>query len=363
MNTDERNNFAWKFTEGKLDRADSLSIEDFEGLNNLDDLVVILDDLINTKVAGFRGIVATAITGLEIDDEYDPINNFYGCKPRALFEKGIVKAFRNRIPSGKSDPLNVAKNVDSLDDGWVKGKRPEKSARAAVDYIAEIISSTGEYRNLIIDLFYFKLVEFARSVSSIKIEAPDTDSISGNDLSYILNRMIIEFPESGTVPQYLIYKLLDAVLSGAEVEVVGGLDSVFGTNTTSKKPADIWLVRNGITSVLYEITVKTVDYKRLDDCFDNLSAMNVLNIPTYFICRLPENVSGIELSADNNIVVQNKNFGFIDIGELVRSLVVFLSEGQIILLLSDIESFMTETARQIKTKNGWNSIVSSINDK
>lgn len=77
--------------------------------------------------------------------------------------------------------------------------------------------------------------------------------------------------------------------------VVGGEESVFGTNTTSKKAADIWVEEDGKPVNLYEITVKKkVDIKRLSDSLHALHAlhalhdMNVLDSNIHIICRLPD---------------------------------------------------------------------------
>ena len=360
MNVKDRNDFARTFTEGQLDKAESASAATFSKLHDLNALNDTLTNLIEIKVAGFRGIIATAIVGLEIDPHYDPLNNFYGCNPRSIFEQGIVNAFRNRIPSGKSDPLNVAKNVNVLDDGWVKGKRPERAAQAAVDYLSEIVQASGSRKSLLIELFYYRLVKYARSISAIKIVAPKRDTISNQAFAIICDRMINEYPESGTIPQFLIFKLLEALFKDSEIVVEGGLESVFGTNTTSKKPADIWLEQDGIPINLFEITVKKVDLKRLDDCFDSLAQLNLLHLPVQFVCRLPRDVSDLGPLTHGGLLAQGKLFDFQDISEFVRSICSILSVGQIKEILNDIQSFMKETGRPVKTKEGWNTIMNSI---
>jgi hypothetical protein len=360
MSVEDRNNFACHFTQTKLDDADQSTITDFSDLPDLDKLQEVLTNLIEGKVAGFRGIVATAIVGMEIDATYDPINNFYGCNPRSIFEQGIVRAFRNRIPSGKSDPLNVAKNVNILDDGWIKGKRPEKSARAAVNYLIEITKSHGNRRRLLIELFYYRLVKYANSISSINIVVPKNEVISNQEFATICCKLINEYPESGTIPQFIVFKLLESLFENSDVKVEGGLESVFGTNTTSKKPADIWLEKDGKPINLFEITVKKVDYKRLNDCFDSLAAMNILHLPVQFICRLPIDVYGIRPLINGGKTSQGKIFEFSDIYEFVRSLCAILSLYQIEKIIVDIQLFMEEINRPVKTKEGWNTILTTL---
>ena len=360
MKASERNDFAQSYNEEKLNRAEKLSDSHFEELHDLDNLLQTLDNLINTKVNGFRGVVATAITGLAINPNYDPINNFYGCNPRSIFEQGIFNAFRNRIPSGKSDPLNVAKNVNLLDDSWVSGKRPERAARAAVDYLTEIENAAPARRNLLIDLFYYKLVAYSQSRIAIIIEAPKREALSNQELAVICNTLINEYPESGTIPQFLIFKLLESVFKKSKISVEGGLESVFGTNTTSKKPSDIWLELNGNPINLFEITVKKIDRKRLNDCFDSLAELTLLGVPVQFICHFPKNTTELDDIVNSGIISQGKLFEFQDIGELVRSLCSMLSTNQISEVIRDANIFMKDIQRPVKTKEGWNKIVGSL---
>ena len=74
----------------------------------------ILKELIPIKAAGFRGIIITAIAGMHIDIKFRASENFYACNPRSIFEKGLHEVLQYyKIPCGKSDPLNVAKNINS----------------------------------------------------------------------------------------------------------------------------------------------------------------------------------------------------------------------------------------------------------
>lgn len=360
MNTKERDNFARAFTEEKLDKADDAEISDFSNLADLNNCLEILKNLIEVPAKGFRGIVATAIVGLAVNPKYDPLSQFYDCNPRSIFENGIFYAFRNRIPCGKSDPLNVAKNVNALDEGWIKGKRPEKAARAAVDYLRKITQASGKQQVLLVDLFYYKLVEYAKSISTIRISAPSRNVISNQEFSFICNKLINEYPESGAIPQFIINELIGCVFEKSQTTVQGGLESVFGTNTTSKKPADLWLEIDGKPTNLFEVTVKKVGFKRLDDCFDNLEKLNLLHLPVQFICRLPQDVSELGPLSNGGILAQGKLFGFQDIGEFVRATCSLLSASQIAQILTDIDLFMKNIERPVKTKQGWNAILFSI---
>ncbi len=360
MNVTERNQFAEDYVTTKLDEASAHGLDDFWDLPDLVELREILNNLVWVKAMGFRGLVLTAIVGLEINPDYDPLNDFYDSNPRSIFEKGIFYALRGRVPSGKSDPLNVAKNASVLNENWAKGKRPEKAALAAVKYLQEIMDADPERQEKLIDLFFYTLWSYGDSVASIKIEVPAREQLSNQEFAHICNRFVLEFPESGTVPQFVVFKLLEAVYAHSAVAVEGGLESVFGTNTTSKKPADIWLEEDGKFTNLFEITVKKVDEKRLDDCVDSLAAMGILDLPVQFICRLPQDVSELSDMQNSTVSVHSKHFDFQDIQEFIRSLITLLSQEQITALLAEFAEFLEQVERPVATKDGWNKILSEM---
>ena len=130
MTIDIRNRRVKDYFDGKLNQAENQSIDKFYKLTDFKEVEQILIDLIFVKTMGFRGIVATAIAGQLINPDYNPLNDFYGCSPRPIYENGIFNSFHGRIPCGKSDPLNVAKNTTKLDSWWVQGKRPKAAAQS-----------------------------------------------------------------------------------------------------------------------------------------------------------------------------------------------------------------------------------------
>lgn len=353
MNIIQRNKNAKQFITDKLDLVSTFTESDFQQLDNYLLLEGILNKLINVSSKGFRGVVATAITGKYLDPTYDPLNNFYGCNPRSIFEQGIFYAFENRVPCGKSDPLNVAKNINILNDEWAKGKRPQSAAQAAVDYIRQIEKATGQAQKKIINFFFFKLLEYSKSVASIKISLPENQEWSNQLFASKLSHLVLKYPESGTTPQLVIFKLLNKVYAGSNVVVEGGNQSVFSTNTTSKKPADIWLEINDTTFNLFEITIKKVDIKRLDDCIQSLSCLDMLNTPVHFICRLPTDINSLRGVEDGILNHKGKVFNFIDICSFIRSLSSLLSSTQITEFLDELQLFIKEIDRPLKTKEGW----------
>lgn len=357
MDVNSRNTLAKEFITEKLDEASKLSAADFSAhLADYENLSSMLDRLIDVKSVGFRGIVATAITGKYLDSSYDPLNDFYGCSPRSIFEKGIFYGFENRVPCGKSDPLNVAKNANVLDEEWAKGKRPASAALAAVGYLREIEKADDKVSEILIDFFFFKLKKHADRIANIPIAVPQESGLSNQRFASKLVRFVNEYPESGTVPQFVIYRLLHEVYAESLIKVDGGDESVFGTNTTSKKPADLWLALNDSPFNLFEVTLKKVDYKRLDDCLQSLSSMGMLAHQVSFICRLPTDITELNEYQDGVLKYKGKTFNFIDINSFIKVSTVLLSDSQIQHLQHMLLAFVGHINRPIATKEGWSKV-------
>ncbi len=329
--------------------------KDFTFLPEYKKLSTTLQALIDASAKGFRGIVATAITGKYLDPDYDPLNNFYSCNPRSIFEQGIFYAFQGKIPCGKSDPLNVAKNINVLDEAWASGRRPQSAAQAAVDYIRCIEKSAGEEQEGIINFFFFRLQQYAKNIAHKVILLPEERDLSHQELVGKLTRLVLEYPEYGAVPQFVVFTLLKKIYKNSTLIVKGGGDSVFETNTTSKKPADIWLVKHNRPVSLFEITVKKINKKRLDDCIQSVSAMDVFSSPIHFICRTKFDIA--ELGVINGSLNYNgKQFNFIDICSFIESLISLLDDELIKELTQELHDFINHIERSIKTKDGWNLI-------
>ena len=101
MSKAERNENAKQFILEKINKSESKEIDDYRHLNDFENLESCLNDLIHVNPKGFRGVVATAITGMHINPEFNPLTNFYSCNPRSIFEQGIFYAYQEKnIPAG-----------------------------------------------------------------------------------------------------------------------------------------------------------------------------------------------------------------------------------------------------------------------
>ena len=355
----ERNSSGRYYVNTRLGVAKTKSAEDFVEFDSTTDVYKLLSDLIEVNAKGFRGVVVTALTGLHLDEDYDPVNNFYGCNPRSIFESGIWYALQeNGIPCGKSDPLNVAKNANHLNEDWAKGRRPQSAAMAVVKFLGIVMGSGKVKRARLIDYFFFRLWKYAESIASYELVEVEESSESRQILGNTLIAFTLKYPESGNLPQYLVSQLLSAVFGASATRVVGGSESVFGTNTTSKKPADIWLEVNSVETNLYEITVKPVSKKRLDDSIDALKSTGHLNHSVTFICRLPTDVAELDV-VNGNYIYKGKNFDFVDYQSFCCALCTILSDEEFLVVLNNMADFVQDMHISMKTKKGWNEFFTS----
>lgn len=354
---DNRNSSAKEYVASKLAIAACRSL-DTNFQKKYAEANKILDELIPINANGFRGVVLTVIVGIHLDPKFDPTKNFYDCNPRSIFEKGIYYALTEyKIPCGKSDPLNVAKNTQQLDQTWAKGKRPEKAAMAAVRYINLLCKNkgNGSYADLV-ELFFKRLFLYGQLVQSQNVSISySRKRFNGVSVADKLSQFVIDCPEGGSIPQFivglLIKKLRENNLLYRSVE--GYNESVFGTNTTSKKPADVWeVLSSGKLGKLYEITVKIIDKKRLDDCVESLSTLKLHNNEVIFICNIPQNITSLKVT-NQNLNHNGVDFQFVDIAGFIRSTYILLSEKQQNSYVKELQEFIFATNRAIKTKQYW----------
>lgn len=362
----ERNAEAKRLVLEWLEKGKNFSPSE-EVVEQLANAQQLLKELIPIKSKGFRGVVLTAIIGRELDPNFDPLINFYSCNPRSIFEQGIFFALQQeKIPCGKSDPLNVAKNIQKLDYDWAKGRRPEKAARAVVEYLKLLDlaqPNRSSYENLLL-LYFHELYVYGQYVKALHVPMVAV----GGDVPLAVGTKFAKFttecPEGGSVPQYIVGNLLlhlrEHDLRFSDVE--GHEESVFGTNTTSKKPADVWeVLENGSTGALYEITVKKIDRKRLDDIVHTFESQGITDAVVTFICRYPEDTEGLQLKGPF-LTHGPVRFQFVDIEEFVKVTYMLLSQEQQNQFRASIETFIGDVNRDIDTKKYWNKAFCGVTD-
>lgn len=356
MQVEERTKHVQYWLKSKLDRAKSLDDVHFIKLKHHESVSAILSKLIEINVKGFRGVVITSLVAFSIDKSFNPLTNFYACNPRPIFEDAIWYVLTEyNIPCGKSDPLNVAKNIAKLDLDWAKGRRPEQAAVAAVEFLTLCVNETDEEQRMLLeDYFYFKLLQYASKIENFALATPDTATKSRQWLAARLVDFSLKAPESGAMPQLLAASLLKQIFQSGDVTVCGGEESVFGTNTTSKKPADIWLEHNGVPSVLFEITLKKVDKKRLEDCLESHKVLGISSLPLTFICRTSVDIGTLNDVTENTLRYKHRLIEFVDYSAFVRSSFSLINDENAGDVYEIMRDFVGSVLTSIKTKDAWN---------
>lgn len=318
----------------------------------------VLERLIPIGTDGFRGVTLTAIMGKMVRADINPSTEFSSINPRSIFEQGIHPVLKkHRIPTGASAPLNVAKNIQVLDEKWAEGRKPETAALAAVDYIRRINRHWADVamRDDLIMMFLQRLVAYATEVASNDVELAPIEGIVPLVLAKRLVAFALAYPEGGSMPQFVMGALLAAARSSdSDYGVFQGTDaSVFGTNSTSNKPADLWeLLASGGFGNLYEVTCKQVNTERLDAAVDSFAKLGVPNTPITFVCRVPADCGTLDLK-DGAIEHRGVPFQFLDFAALVEATFVMLTASKRVDVFEKIAGFVADPARQLKTKRGW----------
>jgi hypothetical protein len=358
MDAEERNLKVQTFINDKLSTSTTSSSHSISN-----DFKAMISNIINCPALGFRGIVLTSLAGKHVDKNYDPTKDFYACNPRSIFEKGIRLALmEKKIPCGKSDPLNVAKAIQQINKEWAKGKRPSAVAHdvaVLLEFMFNPSTPNKAYNNLQ-DHFFAELATQKREERELNLGSrKGTNSIH---TAKLLIEFMTDFPDGGATPQFFCGEVLHLTFDDEPNLKVGGLDGdVNATNTTSKKPGDIWVEDvNDQLQKIYEITLKVVDANRLEDCVQNLEALNIdTSLEVVFLCRIPEDTSGLKLDS-NSVMIRNYLFQFLDIRKWFYYSFTTLTKEKQQAFLKDTQAFMNELKRKQVVRDAWELLVSSI---
>jgi hypothetical protein len=318
----------------------------------------VLERLIPINSDGFRGVTLTAIMGKFVRSDINTSTEFSSINPRSIFEKGIRPILKqHRIPTGASAPLNVAKNIQVLDEKWAEGRKPETAALAAVDYIRRVNRHWADaaMRDDLIMMFLQRLLAYAAEVASHDVDLAPIDGIVPIILAKRLAGFALAFPEGGSMPQFVAGALIaEARSTDTDFAPIGGVEaSVFGTNSTSNKPADLWeTLSNGDFANLYEVTCKPVDTERLDAAVDSFAKLGLPTTAITFVCRVPEDCLTLVL-ADGAIIHRGVPFQFLDFAAFVETIFVMLTPVKQLATLERVALFVLDPARAVKTKSAW----------
>ena len=314
---------------------------------------------------GFPGIVLVAVVGRLLDSSYNPSTGFYNINPRPLFEQHIRPVLRSKYnaPMGKSDPLNVAKNANVIDEGWARGKRPEAAAMSAVRLV-RWISSASQSK---LEGFLGVLVWIYLTLANLYTRALPQLS-SGIDLKAaheFLMLVVDGAPAGGATAQNVVGALLqaqhDLFQQAGILEGVG--ESVHATNTTSGKPGDFSETFNNQLHI-YEITTKKVDLQRVDESAEAIQHYldQTPEVPqsleVTFLCRRKDvEVAGLE--HDTSLTHKGVRYHFVNLHFWIFMMLERLGSSGRNTALGLIENYVRSPSTDLTVKNIWEKLVSS----
>lgn len=268
-----------------------------------------VETLFNSHIFGHREIILTIIVARLLDPKFKASKNFYECNPRAIFEGPIRKILReNGIPHKKSGPLNVAKNVQKINEDWADQKRGGDLAITVVQIVKKIEKASSSDLNNFAISFLKRYLQEAKKVEELKfVMGTQEDPIF---LVNLCRDLIDEVPDGGTMPQKIVGLLLHSFVHdrGEKIRIEGFEDSVSTTNTTSKKPGDMMEIRSDGTEVIYEVTVKKFSNSRMLESYESVRSYDKESKirEVFVLCREQDLPDGIELDKSLSIIFGNK---------------------------------------------------------
>jgi len=313
---------------------------------------------------GFPGVVLVAVVGRLLNNSYNPSTGFYKINPRPLFEKHIrpVLHGKYKAPMGLSDPLNVAKNANVLDDEWARGKRPEWAAMATVNLVKwAATASENELKALLRILVWVYLTLsklYTRQLPQLSL------GIDLNAARNLLISLINMAPAGGATAQNVVGALLQAQhdLFKKEGILEGVGESVYATNTTSGKPGDFSEAFDNQLHI-YEVTTKKVDLQRVDESAEAILhyLAQTLNVPQSleitFLCRHKDiEIEGLEINT--SLTHKGVRYHFVDLHYWIFMMLERLGPTGRNTALSLIENYIRSASTDLTVKGTWEDLVS-----
>lgn len=316
-----------------------------------------VETLFTSHIWGHREITLTIILARLLDPVFKASEDFYACNPRSIYEKPIRELLRqNGIPHKKSGPLNVAKNSQKIDSVWAHNKRGDGMALVVADLVKKIeIVSREELEKFALAYVKRYLLE-ATKVASLNFEINNTE-----DPVFLYNLckdLIINVPDGGSIPQFLVGTLIENFNSGNESDLItsGHLDSVSSTNTTSKKPGDVIEEFPDSSKRIYEITVKTFSMDRMMESHEAVKAFDeVAEIKEVFvICREVDVPTEVKRTSSSFLLgalpYQDIIYYFVDIFAWVQDKILFMPASSRIEFYAAVVDHVNEVNTSEKVK-------------
>lgn len=315
---------------------------------------------------GFPGIVLVAVVGRLVDINYNPSTEFYDINPRPLFEqyiRPVLAGEKYKAPMGKSDPLNVAKNANVIDEVWAKGKRPESAAMAVVRLVRWASSASESQLKALLRVLVWVYLTLARLYTR---QLPQLSS--GIDLKAahdLLNLLIERATAGGATAQNVVGALLqaqhDLFKSNSLLEGVG--ENVYATNTTSGKPGDFSETFEHQLHI-YEVTTKRVNVQRVNESAESIRnyLARIPELPqsleVTFLCR-SQDIDLENLEGNTSLTHQGVRYHFIDLKAWIFMMLERLGSNGRNAALSLVQNYVRSPSTDLTVKKTWENLLSS----
>jgi len=269
---------------------------------------------------------------------------------------------------GKSDPLNVAKNVYVINEEWATGRRPEYAAEAAVRLIKRVSkASEDELRVLLRALVWCYLALSPLYTRELPTIASGIDPEVAHG---VLFRLIEMAPAGGDTAQRVVGAVLQAQHDmfglGGALEGIG--EGAHVADTTSGKPGDLWETLGGRLHV-YEVTTKKVDAQRLRECAGTISSYlsgleeGPVAVETTFLCDLSQvELEGLEDEGllGRSLTYQGIRYHFVGLQGWIFFMLERLGPKGREIVVGLVSLYVQDPATQLGVKRAWEELVSGL---
>jgi len=331
-----------------------------------------MQSIVASKTLGFRELLLVIILARLLDKNYRATVDLYGCSPRAMYE-GPIRRFLedNRVPCGQSGPLNIAKAIKKIDYAWASTRRPRENAEELLRVVETLESSEGEFAYSTLDCLLGLLLNYA-----VPRQAPrkhDTMHLQAAAMSGALKAMILKIPDRGNTAQRITGLLLHSYIAevGSRYSVAGGEESVFATNTTSKKAGDLVVFKEPSRPwMVYEVTTKSFGIQRMSEAVQASARFADVSgkypSETIVLC-LPDNVPPDARVNSGGLLIgsaqyDGHEFTFVDVLHWIESIVTALPYEAKSSFYLKWEEILSQPNVRSEVRNGWYALMDAIKE-
>lgn len=319
-----------------------------------------------SSVLSYRELLLLIILTKIIFNDYKPTTELYKYKPRAVINPINEILSKYAIPHTKSGPLNIAKATYGLNEQWAYQRDDKECADILVQYARLIEKSSSDELLIFAKMVLSEFLKKARELRQYNVEI-NTDLWTGHILTVII-QLIKYALANGQTPQFLCGYALSIYLSclRSPLKVEGYKDSVFATNTTSKKPGDIYVCDGNKIETVYEITFKNFDNIRIEESHESVEKFNHDNGTSInriiVLCR-EEDVPDTSIKVQNGLMLSKQykslRYDFFNVFDWLTFMILNMSDESRKEFYIGVNNYVSDTNTSVSVKSFWKRIHSN----